>query len=196
MEVVSYHNWSDFMYIDSWGFVVWDFKKTNWRYCIAEVTFIFDDCNKASDNIWTFPRVLVPDMYIWKKTTTWFTCAPVLPCCLCTETMEWNGNSAYLTLRRLPIFTKCKSCRKKFWVGGKTGESVGFPEARHFFFFGLTLCLPVNYFIYPGRHLVAYAKRCVNECLSSVYEARQSKVGSSKEIIDKCKYCFLDKDQT
>ena len=67
MEVVSYHNWSDFVYIDSWGFVVWDFTKTNWRYCFAELTFIFGDCNKASDNIGTFPRVPVPDTYIWKK---------------------------------------------------------------------------------------------------------------------------------
>ena len=57
MEVVSYHNWSEFMYIDSWGFVVLDFKKTNWRHCIAELTFIFGECNTASDNIWTIPRV-------------------------------------------------------------------------------------------------------------------------------------------
>ena len=135
MEVVSYHNWSDFVYIDSWGFVVWNFKKTNWRYCIAELTFIFGECNKASNNIWTFPRVPVPDTYIGKKTTTWFTCAPVLPCCLCTETTEWNRNGAWLTL--LPIFTECKLWRKTFWVRVKTGGSVGFLETRHFFFVGL-----------------------------------------------------------
>ena len=28
---------------------------------------MFGECNKASDNIWTFPRVLVPDIYIGKK---------------------------------------------------------------------------------------------------------------------------------
>ena len=145
MEVVSYHNWSDFVYIDSWGFVVWDFKKTNWRYCIAELTFIFGECNKASDNIWTFPRVPVPSTYIGEKTTICFTCAPVLPCSLCTETMEWNRNGAWLTLRRLPIFTKWKLWRKKFWVGGKTGGLVGFPETRHFF---LALA------IFPWQHLV------------------------------------------
>ena len=67
MEVVSYHS-CDFVYIDSWGFVVWDFKKTYWRCYIAELTFyIFGECNKASNNIWTFPRVLVPDTYIGKK---------------------------------------------------------------------------------------------------------------------------------
>ena len=76
-------------------------------------------------------RVAVPDTYIWKK-TTWFTCAPVLPCCLCTETMEWNRNGK---LQRLPIFTECKLWRKKFWVGGKTGGSVGFLETKTFFFF-------------------------------------------------------------
>ena len=32
---------------------VWDFKKNNCRYCIAELTF---DFNKASDNILKFPR--------------------------------------------------------------------------------------------------------------------------------------------
>ena len=135
MEVVSYHNWRDFVYIDSWGFVVWDFKNTNWRYCIAELTFIFGECNKASDNIWTFPRVLVPDTYIGKKITTWFTCAPVLPCCLCTETMEWNWNSAWLTLQRLPILPNANCGEKNFESGGKTEWSVGFPETRHFFFF-------------------------------------------------------------
>ena len=133
MEVVSYHNWSYFVYIDSWGFVVWDFKETNWRYCIAELTFIFGDCNKASDNIWTFPRVPVPDTYIGKK-TTWFTCAPVSPCCRCTETMKWNRNSAWLILRTVPFFTEYKLWRKKLWVIGKTGGSVRLPEKRHFFF--------------------------------------------------------------
>ena len=42
-------------------------------------------------------------------TTTWFSCAPILPCCLCTETMEWSRNGAWLT----SIFTECKLWRKK-----------------------------------------------------------------------------------
>ena len=46
------------MYIDSWGFIVWDFFN-----CIAELTFIFGECNKASDNIRTFLTVPVPDTY-------------------------------------------------------------------------------------------------------------------------------------
>ena len=126
----------DLWHIDSWGFVVWDFKKTNWRYCIAELTFIFGECNKASDNIWTFPRVQVPHTYIGEKTTTWFTCAPVLPCCLCTETMEWNRNGAWLTLQRLPIFTKYKLWRKKL-SRGQNGRVSQVSRNKTIFFLGL-----------------------------------------------------------
>ena len=62
----------------------------------------------------------------------WFTCTPVLSCFPCTETTEWSRNCAWLTLRRLPIFTECKLWRKKFRVGGKWRGSVGFPEPRIF----------------------------------------------------------------
>ena len=38
---------------------IYDFKNNNCRYCIAEFTFIFDEFNKASDNILKFPRIPV-----------------------------------------------------------------------------------------------------------------------------------------
>ena len=125
------------MYIDSWEFVVWDFKKINWRYCIAELTFIFGECNKASDNIWTFPRVPVPDTYIWKKTTTWFTCAPVIPCCLCTET--WNGTETVLVLRygdcRLLPNANCGEKNLSRGQNGRVGRVSGNKTFFFFFFF-------------------------------------------------------------
>ena len=134
MEVVSYHNWRDFVYIDSWGFVVWDFKKTNRRYCIAELTFIFGECYKASDNIWTFPREPVPDTYIWKKKQRHslpvhsFTMLPLHR----NDRMELKRRSSYAT--EIADFYRMQIVAKKIWVRGKTGGSVGFPETRHFFF--------------------------------------------------------------
>ena len=35
---------------------IWDFKKNNCRYCVAELTF---ELNKANDKILTFPRIPV-----------------------------------------------------------------------------------------------------------------------------------------
>ena len=110
-----------------------DFKKKHCRYCIAELTSEF---NKASDSILTFPRIPVQSAAILtldKK--AWFTRAPVLSCSPCTETTKWSRNGAWLTLRRLPIFTECNLWHKTFRVGGKRGGSVGFPETRLFFFF-------------------------------------------------------------
>ena len=39
---------------------------------------------------------------------------------------------------------------------------------------------------------VAYAYRRMKECRSSTYEPRWSKIGSSKEIADECKYYFIN----
>ena len=36
----------------------------------------------------------------------------------------------------------------------------------------------------------------MNECHSSVYEPRCSKIGSSKEIVDECKYTFMSASTT
>ena len=76
----------------------------------------------ASDNILTFPRIPVHSTAVRtldKK--TWFTCTLVLSCCPCTETTEWSRNGAWLTLRRLPIFTVCKVWRKKKLESGAKG---------------------------------------------------------------------------
>ena len=139
MEVVSYHNWSELVYIRQLGIRRFG---TNWRYCIAEMTYIFGGCNKASDNMWTSPWVPVPNTYIGKK-MTWFTCAPVLPCCLCTET---NGAETALGLRYGDCrFLPNANCGEKIWVRGKKGGSVGFPETRHFFFWPYWLvCLTAS----------------------------------------------------
>ena len=146
MEVVSYHNLSDFVYIDSWRFVVWDFKKTNWRYYIAELTFIFGDCNKASDNIWTFSRVPVPDTYIGKKTTTRFTCAPVYHAAFAPK--WWNGTETVLGLRYEDCwFLPNANCGEKNFESGAKREGLSGFRKQDIFFFGLssvTIYLQLN----------------------------------------------------
>ena len=130
MGVVSYHNWSDFVYIDSWGFIVWDFKKTNWRYCIAELTFIFGECNKANVNIWTFPRVPVPDTYIRKKKDMVYLCTgfTMLPLHR-NDGMEPKRRLAYATeiadFYRMQIVAKKKLSRGQ---NGRVGRVSFWPK--------------------------------------------------------------------
>ena len=138
MEVVSYHNWSDFVYIDSWGFVVGTLKRLtegavlqNWPF-IYLVTVIIKPAIISEH----FREYRCPIRTLGKKTTL-FTCAPDSPCCLCTETMKWDRNGAWLTLWRLPIFTECKFRRKKNWVGAKREGQSGFRKQYIFFFCGL-----------------------------------------------------------
>ena len=139
MEVVSYHNWSDFVYIDSWGFVVWDFKRTNWRYYIAELTFIFSECNNASDNIWTFPRVPVPDTYIWKRNNDM-----IYLCTGCTmlplhrnDGMEPKRRLSYAT--EIADFYRMQIVAKKILSLGQNGKVGRVSGNKTFvvFFFGL-----------------------------------------------------------
>ena len=106
--------------------------------------------------------------YIGKKTRTWFTCAPVLPCCLCTKTMEWSRNGAWLTLRRLLIFTKYKLWRKKIWVRGKTGGTVWFPETRHFVFFWPQYIYMINYSLFSAVYKYCHSYICVQTIQSLV----------------------------
>ena len=122
MEVVSYHKWSDFVYTDNWGFVVWHFKKTNWRYCIAELTFIFGVCNKASDNIWTFPRAEVPDTYIGKKNNN------MVYLCTCFIMLPLHRNDGMESKRRLAYatdiadFYRMQNCGEKYFESGAKRE--------------------------------------------------------------------------
>ena len=133
MEVISYHNWSDFVYIDSWGFVVWDFKKTNWRYCIVELTFTFGECNKASDNIWTFPGVPVPDIYIGKKQWHGLPVHRFYHAAFAQK--RWNGTEMALGLR----YGECRflpnaNCgEKNFESGAKQEGRSGFRKQDIFF---------------------------------------------------------------
>ena len=125
MEVVSYHNWSDFVYIDSWWFVVWDFKKTNWRYCIAELTFIFGECNKAGDNVLPFPRVPAPDTYVGEKNNdmvylcTGFTMLPLHR----NNGMEPKRRLAYPT--EIADFYRMQMVAKKNLSRGQNGRVSG-----------------------------------------------------------------------
>ena len=137
MEVVSYHNWSDFVYIDSWGFVIWDFKKTNWRCCIAELTFyIFGECNKASDNNWTFPRGPVPVTYIGKKKNndivylcTGFTMLPLHR----NDGMEPKRRLTYAT--EIADFYQMQIVAKKIGGRGQNGWVAQVSGNKTFFFF-------------------------------------------------------------
>ena len=126
MEVVSYHNWSDFVYIDSWEFVVWDFIKTNWRYCIAELTFIFVKCNKASDNIWTFLRVPVPIRTLGKKQRHVLPVHRFYHAAFALE--RWNGTEMALGLcyRDCRFLLNANCGEKNFESGTKREGRSGF----------------------------------------------------------------------
>ena len=131
MEVVSYHNWSDFVYIDTWGFVVLDFKKTNWRYCIAELTFIF------GEYICTFSRVPVPNTYTGKENDdmvylcTGFTMLPLHQ----NDGMEPKRHLAYAT--EITYFYRMQIVAKKILNWGQNGRVCGVSGNKTFFFFGL-----------------------------------------------------------
>ena len=145
MEVVSYHNWSGFMYIAAGDSSFLDFKKTNWRHCIAELTFIFCECNTASDNIWTFPKVPVPDTYIGEKQQQQhglpvhrFYHAAFAP-------KRWNGPETALGLRR---FLPNANCREKKNEWGQNGR-VSRVSGNKTFLFGLKVQMTKIYIPFP-----------------------------------------------
>ena len=121
-----------------------DFKKTNWRHCIAELTFIFGEYNTASDNIRTFPRVPVSDAYTGGKNNN------MVYLCTGFTMMPLHRNDGMEPKRRLAYadFYQMQIVAKKIWVGGKTGGSVGFSETRHFFFFFFALKFKLQRFIF------------------------------------------------
>ena len=144
MEVVSYHNWSDFVYIDSWGFVVWDFKKTNWRYCIAVLTFIFGECNKASDNIWTFPRI--PIHTFGKKQRHGLPVHRFYHAAFAPK--RWNGTETALVLRyRDCRFLPNAYCGEKIFESGAKREGRSGFRNQDIFFFLAWLKLKVQFSI-------------------------------------------------
>ena len=65
---------------------------------------------------------------------TWFTCAPVLPCCLCTETMEWSRNSAGLRYGDCRFLPNTNCDEKNFESGAKREGRSGFRKQDIFFF--------------------------------------------------------------
>ena len=103
------------------------------------MTFIFGECNKASDNFQTFPRVLVPDTYIEKKKNnhmvylcTGFTMLPLHR----NVGMEQKQRLAYATeianLYRMQIVAK-----KKIESRAKREGRLGFRKQDMFFFLAL-----------------------------------------------------------
>ena len=110
-----------------------DFKKTNWRHCIAELTFIFGECNIASDNIWTFPSVPVLDTYIGEKKQQHglpvhrFYDAAFAP-------KRWNGAETALGLRR---FLPNANCGENNLSRGQNGRVSRVSGNKTFFFLAL-----------------------------------------------------------
>ena len=133
---VSYHNWSDIVYIDSWGFFVWDFKKTNWRYCIAELTFIFGECNKASDNIWTFREYRSLIHTLGKNSDMVYLCTSftMLPLHR-NDGMEPKRRLAYAT--EIADFHRMQIVAKKILSLGQNGRVGRVSGNKTFFFWAL-----------------------------------------------------------
>ena len=113
--------------------MVWDFKKTKWRCCIAELTFyIFGECNKASDNIWTFPREPVPDTYIGKKKNIVYLCTSLAMLPLHrNDGMEPKQRLAYAT--EIADFYRMQIVVKKNLGRGQNGR-VGRVSGNKTFF--------------------------------------------------------------
>ena len=65
---------------------------------------------------------------------TWFTCALVLPCCLCTETMEWGLNSTWLRYGDCQCLPNANCGEKNFESGAKWEVRSGFRKQDFFFF--------------------------------------------------------------
>ena len=108
-------------------------QKNNCEYCIAELTFILDELNKASDNILKFPRISTGLRTLDKKNIvylyTGFIMLPLAP-------KQWNGAETALGLRYGDCrFLSKANCGEKNLQSGAKGEGrLGFRKQDIFFF--------------------------------------------------------------
>ena len=104
-------------------------------YCIAELTFEF---NKASDNILTFPRILVQSTAV--NTLDKKHGLPVhrfYHAALAPKRQNGAKTALGLCYGDCQFLPNANCGKKNFESGSKRGESVGFLETRYFFYFGL-----------------------------------------------------------
>ena len=132
MEVVSYHNWSEFMYIDSWGFVVFGlFECTvlqNWPLYLVNViqpAIIFEHFREYRSTIRTLGKKYNNNMVYL---CTGFTMLPLHR----NDGMEPKRRLAYADFYRMQIVAKKK---KKNESGAKREGQSGFQKQDIFFFF-------------------------------------------------------------